>query len=286
MAKSRRVDYPMRSCLSCGKEFKPGNKRALWCSKLCRDRYKTGRSTLEEHLAKVRAEARGRKESVCLHCGKSFVAKAGGTALKQSPDKWGKYCSKQCRVEYKRLHPDKRVCDYSPVYFAQCKVCGKWFRKRGPSAICSDVCRRRSYIAYIDKKRVSSRTIQCVICGVEFSRLYKNDKTVCSDKCGVEQQKNIRRDHRHKRRAAIHSAGYERFNAEEIFARDRWKCNACGVKTPKARRGTTHPNAPELDHILPISVGGSHTRQNTQLLCRQCNSTKGNGSLQDQLRLL
>ena len=151
--------------------------------------------------------------------------------------------------------------------------------------MCSDVCRRSWFISTQDRDRVSDRTIYCVVCGVWFSRLYKNSNTTCGHACRLELNKNIARDHKHKRRARIYEAGYERFDVKEIFDRDGWKCKACGRKTPKSKRSTTADNAPELDHIIPISRGGPHTRKNVQCLCRACNIAKGAGSLQDQMRL-
>ena len=50
----------------------------------------------------------------------------------------------------------------------------------------------------------------------------------------------------------------------EVFAHDGWACVYCGSK----RRL-------ELDHIQPISKGGTDDRCNLQTLCRTCNRRKG-----------
>ena len=60
-----------------------------------------------------------------------------------------------------------------------------------------------------------------------------------------------------------------------VFERDGWRCQLCGARTPKERRGTYHDRAPELDHILPLSKGGEHSYANTQCACRRCNHGKG-----------
>lgn len=41
--------------------------------------------------------------------------------------------------------------------------------------------------------------------------------------------------------------------------RDGWTCHICGEEAPRELRGTMRWNAPELDHIIPLSAGGSHT---------------------------
>jgi 5-methylcytosine-specific restriction endonuclease McrA len=46
--------------------------------------------------------------------------------------------------------------------------------------------------------------------------------------------------------------------------------------------GSNEPNAPTLDHIVPISKGGSHIRSNVQLACLECNQAKGNGEASQQ----
>jgi len=71
----------------------------------------------------------------------------------------------------------------------------------------------------------------------------------------------------------------------KVFDRDGWRCQLCGKKTPKAKRGTYSRNAPELDHIMPLSLGGEHSYRNTQCLCRSCNGSKSNTPM-GQLSLL
>ena len=59
-----------------------------------------------------------------------------------------------------------------------------------------------------------------------------------------------------------------------MLARDGWKCQACGIDTPESLRGRWVHNAPEIDHIEPVSRGGDHSQANTQCLCRSCNNLK------------
>jgi 5-methylcytosine-specific restriction endonuclease McrA len=77
-----------------------------------------------------------------------------------------------------------------------------------------------------------------------------------------------------KRKQRLSVVICERVDPFEIFERDRWTCRLCGVKTPGKLRGTHEPSAPVLDHIIPLALGGPHTRTNLQCLCYKCNATK------------
>lgn len=87
------------------------------------------------------------------------------------------------------------------------------------------------------------------------------------------------------RRAVERGCEAERFDPFEIFERDKWRCHLCGCKTLQSLRGTSQDRAPELDHIIPLSKGGQHTRANTACSCRKCNGAKGDRLL-GQLRLV
>ena len=51
----------------------------------------------------------------------------------------------------------------------------------------------------------------------------------------------------------------------QVFARDKMRCVACA----------TRDNL-EVDHIVPVSLGGTGTIENLQTLCRSCNRKKRN----------
>jgi 5-methylcytosine-specific restriction endonuclease McrA len=88
-----------------------------------------------------------------------------------------------------------------------------------------------------------------------------------------------------KRRALKFNVRYEIFDSTEIFERDGYQCQQCGRRTRPDYKNPNHALYPNLDHIQPLSLGGAHTRQNTQCLCHACNMQKHNTGVGDQLRL-
>jgi hypothetical protein len=64
----------------------------------------------------------------------------------------------------------------------------------------------------------------------------------------------------------------------DILNRDNWHCQMCGCATPKELRAKCKPNSPELDHIVSLARGGSHTPDNVRCVCRECNLRKCNES--------
>ena len=94
-----------------------------------------------------------------------------------------------------------------------------------------------------------------------------------------------RKEIKNKRKALKVGVIFENFNPVDIFERDGYICQHCGRKTRPDFKNPNHPLYPNLDHIIPLSKGGAHTKQNTQCLCRQCNMEKSNTGTGDQLRL-
>ncbi len=58
-----------------------------------------------------------------------------------------------------------------------------------------------------------------------------------------------------------------KFNRRNIYMRDHYTCQYCGVRPPKEEL--------TIDHIIPRSKGGRSTWENVVLACQTCNSHKG-----------
>lgn len=59
----------------------------------------------------------------------------------------------------------------------------------------------------------------------------------------------------------------------EVFKRDSFTCQYCGVQAPDAIL--------EIDHIVPVSKGGDNSLLNLITSCRDCNRGKTNRELSD-----
>jgi len=90
---------------------------------------------------------------------------------------------------------------------------------------------------------------------------------------------------RAKRAAAVNTDEHEDFDPADIFDRDGWRCGLCGKPVRKDYQWPD-PRARSLDHILPLSKGGAHTRANVQLAHLRCNWSKNDRVEAVQLRLV
>lgn len=81
---------------------------------------------------------------------------------------------------------------------------------------------------------------------------------------------------RQRRRALEQGAATaEKINPIEIFERDRYLCLICMTPTlPYDKSTRFHPQSPTLDHVVPLSKGGRHARDNVTCAHRVCNTRK------------
>jgi len=79
----------------------------------------------------------------------------------------------------------------------------------------------------------------------------------------------------HRRRLRI-GVAFQSISRTEIGERDGWVCGICGGPID---RELVWPDrmSQSLDHILPLSLGGSHTVDNVRITHLDCNVKRGRG---------
>jgi 5-methylcytosine-specific restriction endonuclease McrA len=78
-----------------------------------------------------------------------------------------------------------------------------------------------------------------------------------------------------RRRALVAQARTdEMFAPLDVHTRDGWTCQLCHEPIDPSTTWP-HSKSPSIDHIIPLSRGGSHTMANVQSAHLGCNSSKG-----------
>lgn len=225
----------------------------------------------------------------CKHCGEDYVP-----AGRRGPV--SAFCSELCRSRatrgrgtpaYERAlarsakkNAEARAARPRP----DCIVCGSPVEPPRRT-LCSDECKRKN-----NAKKA-----------MEFQRAYKAEHgiwpaRVYEKKDGAERYKSkakARDAARNKaipvrkrypavfaakdarRRMKLAQATVEVFDPMEVFDRDRWVCQLCNEPVDRDVE-YPDPGYRSLDHIVPISKGGEHSRRNTQLAHLGCNVAKSN----------
>jgi 5-methylcytosine-specific restriction endonuclease McrA len=262
-----------KECVVCGFVFRPLRPTQLTCSVRCGS-HSVGLVGL--------GNKRQKRTPLNTNCERCQVAIA---RFKNSRDVV-RFCSKACsdlqRTESKRakrsvVKPRETRCVGCGV-----EVVGMNIRCRP----CKLNLGRAKENARTEAKRLASglspSPLTCKRCKSVFTPEIRQGgwsrRKFCSASCGQRFQrakaKRGRGTHaqRAKRVGAPRDYSVHRF---KVFERDGWRCQLCGVSTPKSLNGTYEDRAPELDHIVPFAAGGGHTWDNVQCSCRKCNAAKG-----------
>ena len=174
-----------------------------------------------------------------------------------------------------------------PLLSKTCQRCGNNYRANSIKSVHCDQC-----VLEIKKEQQAIRKlwdgkiIQCYECGQDFSMTSSRSK-YCSLECLNRSMARVREL---RKRTALKNNGKidNSITLSKLINRYRNICKLCGLmcngddyiisEEGHFIVGKTYPT---IDHIIPISKGGTHTWNNVQLAHHYCNSIKSDNLHKD-----
>jgi catechol 2,3-dioxygenase-like lactoylglutathione lyase family enzyme len=190
-----------------------------------------------------------------------------------NPRKW---CSESCRQWAIRRPGEQRPSDWwrdhRKISQRPCEQCGVVFQpKFRAGRFCSPSCLGQHNSARYAAARLAKRCAESD-CDEPIKR--------GSSRCGrhtrlrwpenPEKAKARHRARTHRRKTVgRHSDVTPEY--EQVLRAKAKRCPLCKVRMVKE---PYLPASKELDHIVPLNVGGTHTIGNVRIICRTCNITR------------
>lgn len=218
--------------------------------------------------------------TACVGCGGNVrPAKVVGTKPK--------YCSIECRerTNYRmriesggydaQLAKRRAENALKPSPTHTCLQCGaRWESRQKVSKFCSSKC-GNAYKDVHNEKRCSELDCDRGVRAKGLCQMHWRRKARAEGRETLPAWDDRRRANYHKRRAQKLTTAVEELNPMDIYQRDIWLCGLCSTPVDPDV-AWPDPMSASLDHILPLSKGGSHTYENVQLAHLTCNVSKGN----------
>lgn len=177
-----------------------------------------------------------------------------------------KFCDQNCAHRFKRHGSDDQR-------ERRCRACAGAFMPNRGAVFCSSAC---SY----EWRARQLHDHECKICGSAY-RAPSNTRLTCSPECETVARRTPRKDpadlverEANRRRNRLQANGrVERLHWRGVGAEDGWICHLCALPVDPDEPYWSKMG-PTLDHVVPVSRGGTHTRDNVKLAHRSCNSAK------------
>lgn len=258
------MDNSTRACEHCGEAFAGPTVRKRFCTAACRYRHRDQGNNEGRRKAKNRKDAwRRRTAKPCPICANDAL---GSSITCGAP---------LCRALHRRDRspwPRSPIC--TPITPMLCEFCELPFVKRpgmNNGAFCSQRCRGMARGRQASESPLAYGA--CARCGKNFVRRVGSVGSFCSEKC---------RDKSHERRREARKrsgrASGDHFTIRDVAVRDGWRCHLCGKQVPD-EPWSGHPLNATVDHLLPLSAGGTDTLPNVKLAHFKCNTLRGVGGV-------
>ena len=166
-----------------------------------------------------------------------------------------------CGAEFSR-HVDLR-------YPTTCPECAKREAEANAKRRADEYERERKRAVMQDLVNILAYEHTCPVCGRKF-RHSNPHKVYCTARCAQHHKSNGDSVKRAKKNGAEYDCS---ISLDKLIDRDGLACYLCGKTCTKEdkRWGTFGPDYPTIDHVIPLSKGGSHTWDNVKVACGECN---------------
>lgn len=228
-------------CEECGKSVSVLRHTARFCSDACRVR-----------VRKIRAKGRRK----CARCNASIFGLQNVS-----------YCSDDCKHKHSLSSRKIRLVRIT------CIRCNKTKLARYKRIYCSDECgKEKERERY--RERSASRpkhNARCIECS-KFFQTTRNKAKYCSVICR-NRFSNRKTDAIRRRKVSANGRVDWTISIERLTKRDGRTCYLCN-ELMDYQAHSNHDNYPSIEHVQPISKGGTHTWDNVKLAHRKCNYEK------------
>ena len=279
------IDNPKytRECAYCGEEFKTNEKSVRLCSKECQNKYQA-ENTLKERERIFKIEFNSK------HTNFEYVS--GYT-------NWESFIVCRCKTCGQTQERDAQVVKPTYKYEIICSNCVelKEQRRKLMNALkkrYSNLVREQNKVIKEkekEKKRVKRiKQLEgriCKECGIIFNATHGRQK-YCTTECANKRDNRMKELKRKKRLEKNGAINWD-ITLDKLIKRDCNKCHICGDKCnnndyeiDKSNNFIVGKDYPSIDHIIPISKGGTHTWDNVKLAHHYCNSIKNNSTIYEE----
>ena len=266
----------MKKCLVCLSQYKTGGYK--YCSEKCS---KTATANM----------ASNRPLTSPLVISEKFVCEfCGNLAINETRQRKSRFCSYFCYRQNRylnveipaKINQSKKLGLAARGDIVNCKNpdCQKTFTKIHKKEFCAKSChadyvRKSNNLLDGFNPRSNIKFVNCKDCGILFCRKARGTRAFCKN-CSAIRKRAVDARKSHKRRTGQILS----MSTKSLAKRDGSRCNICNKKIDLSLSGNAK-FGPTIDHLIPVSLGGTNEPENLALAHRHCNVARSNrGSVQ------
>jgi 5-methylcytosine-specific restriction endonuclease McrA len=125
---------------------------------------------------------------------------------------------------------------------------------------------------YKNTYKIKPVKVNCIDCNKEYFAGKQSKRCIQCNK--IHNKIRFKRSSSIRGRVKKYGVIRIPYKSIDVFKRDKWICYICNKKTIIYPKDGYHENGATIDHIIPLSLGGSDELSNIKTCCHKCNSAK------------